>query len=519
MSGTQIAQPSVSITLVNADTAVENTDQRVLLVGQKTAAGSATSGVLVENLASTGAPENALFGEDSQLAAMVRAFKSVNQLVRVDAIPLDDDGSGVPRVVDFTVVGPATADGTITVVAGSETLHKFEVAISSGDSETTIAAAIVAAITADTKCPFNAGNVAGAVTLTAVNDGTVANDLGVEVIVDATGVSVASVTETTPGATDPTLTGVLDVATGRYQTIVWPYAAQTVPAAFLGPRFNATNVILDGVAVTTIQDTHSNLLSTLGALNDQNLVIFADQQVTEARYLGPALNEPSYSKSAVFAGIRSLRLTQDASISQFLTSTASLDQFGGPALASLPYFNTPLPGFPTIAAGRGWTDLEIEQLADAGGSVMGVNLTGTSVLVGEVYTTYKTDAAANPDPTWEFLNYVDTASQSREYMFNNLKARFAQSRLTEGAVSRGRDQANAVIIAGFVDKLYQDLAGPGFVLVQDGETAIQFFKENRSVVLDLAAGKATVNMIVPIVTQLRVILATMKIAFTTQASA
>ena len=244
-----------------------------------------------------------------------------------------------------------------------------------------------------------------------------------------------------------------------------------------------------------------------------------DKQESETLYIGPAMNEPSYSKSATFAGIRSLRLTQDASISQFLTSTASADQFGGPALASLPYFNTPLPGFPTIKSGRGWTDIEIEQLADAGGSVIGVNLTGTSALVGEVYTTYKTDAASNPDPTWEFLNYVDTASQAREYMFNNLKANYAQSRLTEGAVSRGRDQANAVTISAFVDKLYQDLAGPNFVLVQDGEAAIQFFKQNRTVVLDLASGKATITMIVPIVTQLRVILATMKIAFTTQAAA
>lgn len=516
MAGTQILQPSVSVTLANADQEVQNKPQRVLLVGQKTAAGSAASGSLVENISSSGAPENALFGEDSMLAAMVRAFKSVNPVVPVDAIPLDDAGGGVPRVVDFTVTGPATAAGTITVVAGSELLHKFVVAIADGDTPTEIADAITAAVNADSKVPFTCSNIAGAVTLTAVNDGTVANDLGVEVIVDAAGVGVASVTQTTPGATDPTLTGILDVATARYQGIAWPYRDVSVLQAYLGPRFNVSNRVLDGVGFVTIQDTHSNALSYLNAENDQSLVVFADKQESESLYLGPAQNEASYAKSALFAGIRALRLTEDASISQFLVSSASLDQFGGPALASLPYFNTPVPQLPVIKSGRGWTDQEIEQLHDAGGSVIGVNSAGTAALVGEVVTTYKTDAAANPDVTFKYLNYVDTASGVREYFFNNYKARFAQSRLTEGAISRGRDMANAVVIRAYTERLYQDLAGPDFVLVQDGEDAIQFFKENLTVVLDLASGQVTITMLAPIVTQLRQIIATVKIAFSVE---
>lgn len=515
MSGTQILQPSVSITLANADATVLPGPQKVLMVGQKTAAGSATSGTLVTNIASTGAPENALFGQDSMLSAMIRAFKKVNGIVQLDVIPLDDAGGGVPRVVDFTVVGPSTAAGTITVTTGSEVNHKFEVAIASGDSATVIAGNIISAVNADLNVPFTASNVAGAVTLTAVNDGTVANDLGVEVVVDAAGVSVASVTETTAGATDPTLTGVLDVATDRYQGIVWPYADETVLAAYLLPRRNASNKILDGVGFITIQDSFSGAMTTLSALNNQDLVFFVDKTESETLYLGPAQNEASYVKSAIFAGIRALRLTTDASISQFLTSSASLDQFGGPALASLPYFNTPLDDLPTIKAGRGWTDTEIEGIFTDGGSVMGVNAAGTGALVGEVVTTYKTDTASNPDPTFQFLNFVDTASNVREYFFNNYKARFAQTRLTEGSVTRGRDMANATVIRAFSEKLYQDLAGSDFVLVQDGEAAIVFFKDNFTITLDLATGKATITMLVPIVTQLRSIIATIKIAFST----
>jgi hypothetical protein len=126
-----------------------------------------------------------------------------------------------------------------------------------------------------------------------------------------------------------------------------------------------------------------------------------------------------------------------------------------------------------------------------------------------------TNAAAVPDVTFTFLNYVDSSSAIREYFFNNYKARFAQSRLTEGDLSAGRDVANALSIRAFSEKLYSDLAGADKVLVQSGERALNFFKQNLVVELDLAEGKVTITMFVPIVTQLRTIQGTIKIAFAT----
>lgn len=518
MGQTQIRQPEVTLTLTNADREVSNTAQKVLIVGQMVAAGSATSGVLQTNISSSGAPENALFGINSQIAAIIRAFKAINPIVQIDAIGLDD-ASGTPRAVTITIVGTATAAGTLIVVAGSETLHRYEVAVAITDTETDVAAAIVVLVNADTKCPFTAANVAGVVTLTADNDGTVANALGVETSGSIAGITGMAVVETVPGATDPTLTSILDVATERYQGVVWPYGEATqldTLLTYLDARFNPTNAILDGVGFVTNVDSHTNLLTDGNAENSPSLVLFGDKLESETNYKGPAQNEPSYSKSAMFAAIRSLRLTQDASVARYITSNASLDQFGGPAHASLPYFNTPIPQMSTIAAGRGFTALEIEQLLTAGVSVIGVNATGTSALVGEVVTTYKTDAAANADITFKFLNYVDTSSNIREYFFNNYKARFAQSRLTEGSVSRGRDMANKTIIQAYTEQLYGTLSGPNFVLVQSGEAALVFFKDNLTVVLDLANGKVTITMLVPIVTQLRQIIATIKIAFDTE---
>ena len=54
------------------------------------------------------------------------------------------------------------------------------------------------------------------------------------------------------------------------------------------------------------------------------------------------------------------------------------------------------------------------------------------------------------------------------------------------------------------------------MLVQAGEVAFKFYKDNITVTLNLAMGRATIQMTVPIVTQLREILVTMKIAFSTE---
>jgi hypothetical protein len=241
-----------------------------------------------------------------------------------------------------------------------------------------------------------------------------------------------------------------------------------------------------------------------------------DKLESETNFDGPAVPEMGLSKSAQLAGIAALRMTDGASIARFVTTTSSLDQFGGTALASLPYFNTPLPNMPLLKVGRGFTDVEIESLHDSGGYVMGLNVAGNAGIVGEVVTTFKTDAGGNPDPTWKYLNYVHTGTNVREYFFNNLKKRFVQSRLTQGAVSRGRDMVNEQVFRAFTEKLYLDLAGANFVLVQDGAAAITFFKDNLTVVLDLSLGKITSTMLVPIVTQARIIIATIKISFSTE---
>lgn len=512
----QVKQPDVTVNIVAASTTTANTSQKVLFVGQKVAAGTATSGALNENILNDNS-WNTLFGQNSQIAGAIRDFRAINKVTEIDAISLDD-ASGTPATGTIAFSGTATAAGTYNVVIGSATNHSFDVAVASGDTATVVGASVIAAINADLDCPLTASNSTGTVTLTADNDGTIGNSYTLENTGTVAGLTVV-VTGMASGATDPTLTSILDVVgSKRYQTILWPYADLSVVKSFLDARFNVNNAIQDGVAITCQIDTHSNLLTTLGALNSQSVVYLCDETTSNTTQKGGALVEIPYSQAAQSAAVRTLRLSDGESISDLVISANGvLDSFGGAALASKPYFNTNMANLPIIKTGLGFTETEVGQLQAAGGSVVGNNSANNGVVLGEMVTTYKTDSAGNPDVSFTFLNYVDTASNIREYFSNNIKKRFAQSRLTTGDVIRGRDMANAQTIAAYMTRLYSDLSGVDFVLVEAGEAALKFFKDNLTIAIDLTVGKVTITMKTPIVVQGRTFIVTQQIAFGTGA--
>ena len=161
---------------------------------------------------------------------------------------------------------------------------------------------------------------------------------------------------------------------------------------------------------------------------------------------------------------------------------------------------------PLIDIDHGFSGDEIEDLTAAGISIWGNNNENNESIMGEQVTTYKTDASANPDDTFKFQNYDDTGRVCREFYFNNYRARFNQSRLTQGSVIPGRSMANVDTVRRFSKRLYQDLADDALVVAgiieSTGQNALEFYDDNLTVV---ATNSTTVQvtMILPIVTQLR----------------
>jgi len=100
-----VSNPIINITKAPAEQSISNAPQKVLIVGQQT--GSVyTSGSLVESVGNANV-EIGNFGKGSQVAEMVQAFKSVNQVTRLDVIPLDDNGSGVQATGSVAFSGTA----------------------------------------------------------------------------------------------------------------------------------------------------------------------------------------------------------------------------------------------------------------------------------------------------------------------------------------------------------------------------------------------------------------------------
>lgn len=529
---TIISQPKTTVNKLPALLPVGIEGQVILVIGQKLAAGTATSGQLYEDVSKTNV--NTLFGQGSFVQNALNGIFDVFErsgstvLPQVDVIPLDD-GSGTPAAASVVVStsGGATATeaGTIDIIIGSKFLYTASVDVAIGDTIIGgVDDAITAAINAFDDLPVTAVNTTGTIALTCRHDGTIGNGISLKsegLILSGSDYVMGNVEITltgfASGATDPAMPD-LDavVGTKRYQTITHPleYGIAFSVTDFLDDRFNVDNDILDGVAIVKATDTLSNLKTALGLLNSQSLVYLCDKTIATATYIGSALIDLDFVLAARVAATRALRLTEDANIVRY-TLAATLganDASGGIHIATLPYFNTPVFSVTPIDTGIGFLETEIEELDVAGGAVIGNNVVGNTVILGEILTTYKTDSGGNPDTTWHFLNIVDTMSVSAEYFFNNIKRDFAQTRLTEGNLIDGYSMTNASAFKGQLKKYYTDLSV--LVIVPSGKEAIDFFMDNLSIAIDMSLGKITANGNLPIVVQLREILVNLRTTFT-----
>ena len=324
------------------------------------------------------------------------------------------------------------------------------------------------------------------------------------------------------GADTLPLADYFDNIVSRYQTVVWPFSDTTANiklcSDWLETRVNADRKVLDGQAFASVLDATDDLTADI---NSRTLTVLASKQVANPDTdlaIGADICEKEYAKAAQVAAIHALRLTDDASLTRFQTTTAPLDQFGGMGISTLPYFNTLLPLMPKSNS-YGYSETEQDDLTDKGYSFIGNNPSNSGVVIGDLRTTYGYDSGGNPDESWVSLNNVVAMSTAREYFFNNLRKRFAQSRLTGGKTVAGRSVADKELIEAYCSRLNSDLGQ--VVVTEIGETTVNgvlvdasdFFNDNLVVTLDTAAGSTTINAVLLVVGQLRTILGTLQLAF------
>jgi phage tail sheath gpL-like len=503
MAGTS---PIVNIVKQTAITTSSLQEMRILFIGQKLSGGTAIAGELIENIGNAG-QEDTLFGARSMLASMIRAAKLVNKDTRIDVIPLADDGSAVKATATDVLSGTASAAGTITYTIGSSLKCTYVVDIASGDAEDTIGPKVVSKVNADTRGQVIASYSAGSNTLTFTyqNGGLEGNFSTISIVNNVAGVT-HTLTGFAGGTTNPTLTSVFDpIDDMYYQFIVWPtsYDVATLNN-FLISRYNTNNKILNARAIIHKFDSLVNLVTLNNLYNSGVLNFWESQLVSETLWKGDSIFEYPHVVSSIATAVIAKLLTEGAQISDLVGATASiLDRFGGPALASRPFFNTPFVTLPTIAQRHKFIEAEVIQLKDSGGTVFVNNANDTYLTIRDAVTTYKTDLAGNPDVSLKFLNYELCLSIAAEVFFRDTKAQFSQNRLSKGDLVGGRDGVNEESFSAFLDSVYLKLASEDWMMVDGDPAAIQFFKENKVILIDYSLGELASDLTMSFMRQAR----------------
>lgn len=512
-----MSEPRLNVTLTSQRDLLSLAPQRVLLVNSLASDGTTSPGTLLKDIPNDDSWEQGV-GPASFLAQDIRAFKRLNKTTPVDAIVVALGTGQATSTVTFS--GSANTDGTVSVTVASRKNYKVDVAVPQGTTLADIVTALAAAITGLVVAPVEAAANVAILELASKNDGLQGNNLSLEVSTDIPGL-VAVATAFSGGTAAPTLTDLFDVVGDqRYQTVCAPAEwGSAFLTDFLDPRFNVENDILDGVGFNTFTDDLSGHIAAATALDSASLVYFANKEVTLAetdnKYVGSALLEQNSVISAQFAALRSLRLTEGADIANIVVTNEPADQIGGPALASLPYANTPFFDLALIDRDKIWALVDEEQLNAAGASIFVNNKAFSNVLVSRVVTTYKTDAVGLEDSTFKFLNAVDTGVEIREVYFDAFKAEYAQARLTIGDVVPNVSMVNTGMIRAFCVSIYQSLGDTEFVLTEVSQEIIRFYKQNLSVEIeDLQEGRVKVSMRVVPVSQLRTVDMPIEVVFT-----
>lgn len=197
----------------------------ILLLGEKTSAGSATADTVIYGPSSqvplaTEADAIALFGAGSPLHRMFRRVTKKNKSVPVHAVAVAESGG---TNASGTIVWATTATGAgVTRVWVAEEF--VDVAITSGDTATVIGDNVVLAVNAKTHWPVTASNASGTVTFTWKVDGPQGNFGRINATISsgiATTVTPTAPTFLTSGATVASLTNALaTILPYRYYYIV-----------------------------------------------------------------------------------------------------------------------------------------------------------------------------------------------------------------------------------------------------------------------------------------------------------
>ena len=383
---------------------------KVLMIAPKLPGGSE----LVHKLALISNTNDGIgkYGAGSILADMIEAYEPESSFIPLYAMAVADDEAGVAATGTITIGGTPTEAGTLAFrVLG----RSYKIGVSLASTPTTLAVALVAAITADLKSLVTAANAAGVVTVTMKNKGAFGNE-GVltDSIFDGekipAGVTVAY-GAMAGGTTNPDLAAAIAaIGPSQFVLIVTPFsdAANLTLIEAEGTRRWGPIPANDGFHIVGKRATYANLV-TLGSGRNSPFTTFLSVQ-------GPS--NPWQWGAAEVRDIAASAANDPARPFQTLVPIKLLAPKASELFTIEERNNLIANGISTF-------------FVDAGGRVN----------IETVVTTYKQNAFGSPDESYKYLNTLLTLSYLRFDLKATITSKFPRHKLANNGTRFAAGQA------------------------------------------------------------------------------
>lgn len=388
---------------------------KVLMIGQKLSAGTQAVNTLVR----VGSADVArtLFGEGSMLHAMAVRYFANNATNELWAIALADGGGAAAAAGDITFSGSATSAGTLYLyVAG----RRITVAITAAMANSAIATAVAAAVTAVTDLPVTAAVDGGdptQVNFTARHAGVAGNSIDIRLNYYDGGEALppgqgATITPMAAGSVNPDVTAAVTAMGDEwFNVIAMPYTDTTALNALeveLASRWGPMRAI-EGQAIAAHVAAHGALLTLGNGRNSPHTSIMGV-------YGSPT---PPWEWAGALAGVAAFYAQQDP---------------------ARPFQTLPLVGVLAPPEGDRFTQSERNLLLLDGIATFTVDLDGT-VRIDRLITTYQTNAAGAPDPSYLDANTLFTLGYLRYTFRNHFATRYPRHKVGDDGNRFGAGQA------------------------------------------------------------------------------
>lgn len=363
---------------VNAGVSPYQSIQRLLLIGQKTAAGSA----VVETPILVSQNEDGLFGAGSMLAAMYKMSRAQAPFQEIWAVPLADVTAATAAKGTITFTAPTFASSIVFYIGGYRVTFPVNELMEASD----VAVAAVAAITA---CP---GIIASAavdatttskVNVTALNKGTLGNSIRIETQLfaddDSSANTLCTIVQPSGGAGDPLLDNTIAVlGDDQWDWIVMPYCQDALLVqmeTWLDSRWGPMSQRY-GHQLTAYSGSAGTVQGFTSARNSWHTSIMPSNNAPQ----------PTFLWAAAVGG----------QVAQHLQTPPEL---------SLPLQTIELIGIlPPKAIADRWSTVQLQSFYFAGAS--GYRVQDGAVQIDRLITTYQRNVWGSPDQTWLDINTI-----------------------------------------------------------------------------------------------------------------